>query len=148
MSKQFDQAAFEKQLNIFGDAIETDLSKRNSEIGKKWEFDFEMGEPFAQSSWEQTAKDVDSPQTRPTLIPAVQEIKPRLKLSLGNFSEGGKLFKSDVFSRTSNLGSTSQITESTAADSMMSSSGVKGFSKFSDVAIINNNTGRRTSIAN
>ncbi len=76
----------------------------------------------------------------------VQEIKPRMKLSLGNFSEGGKLFSNDVFSRNSNiLGETSQATDSTAAESMLSASGVR-FSKLTEVAQIN--TGRRTSIAN
>lgn len=75
----------------------------------------------------------------------VQENKPRMKLSLGNFSEGGKLFNNDVFGRNSNIGETSQATDSTAAESMLSASGVR-FSKLTEVVQIN--TGRRTSIAN
>ena len=64
MTKQFDEGAFNKQLSIFQDAMVTDLNKRNSDVGKKWEFDFEMGEPFEQSKLEQTQQ-----ETRPTMLP-------------------------------------------------------------------------------
>ncbi len=79
----------------------------------------------------------------------IQEIKPRNKLSLGSLSEGAKLFSfgTDIFGRNSNIigNENSQATDSTAADSMLSASGVR-FSKLTDVAQIN--TGERTSIAN
>jgi len=38
---KFDEIAFAKQLNCFEAAMETDLNQRNSDVGKKWDFNFE-----------------------------------------------------------------------------------------------------------
>ena len=37
-----DDIAFEKQLNSFEAAMQNDLNHRNTEVAKKWEFDFGM----------------------------------------------------------------------------------------------------------
>ena len=40
MMNSKDDIAFEKQLNAFETSMQSDLESRNSELSKKWEFDF------------------------------------------------------------------------------------------------------------
>ena len=49
MHKQ-DEIAFQKQLNDFEAAMQSDLDKRSSEVGKKWEFDFSLEQPILASN--------------------------------------------------------------------------------------------------
>ena len=49
MHKQ-DEIAFQKQLNDFEAAMQSDLDKRSSEVGKKWEFDFSLEQPILASA--------------------------------------------------------------------------------------------------
>ena len=44
--KGLDEVGFTKQLNTFEAAIQNDLNHRNSEVAKKWEFDFGMEQPL------------------------------------------------------------------------------------------------------
>ena len=48
--KGFDEVGFTKQLNTFEAAMQNDLNHRNSEVAKKWEFDFDVELPLESQS--------------------------------------------------------------------------------------------------
>lgn len=144
---KFDEIAFAKQLNCFEAAMETDLNQRNSDVGKKWEFNFETEQPALQKtfSWDEV-RAVDE-ETRPTLQ-LTRSVQSKPKLSLGNFSEKSSLFKSDNANRSSLFGCQSQITDSTVAESMLDHSGSSYVaSSIGKGSILDFNFGRRTSLA-
>ena len=80
MHKQ-DEIAFQKQLNDFEAAMQSDLNKRSSEIGKKWEFDLSLEQPLESAANTETSmnkmtwepvKTLDVPQAQ------LQATRPRL----------------------------------------------------------------------
>ena len=146
---KFDEVDFQKQMNAFGQAMETDLNKREQESSKRWGFNFAQGQPTQidsdqKMSWEPVS--AVQPQTRPRLqISRPTMNKP--KMSLGNlsgfkgndnpFAMGFSLGNRDSFAMSDNR------TESTAAESMFSTSVVSVGKNVSIVDI-----GLRTSFAN
>ena len=47
---KFDEVAFNKQLNSFEAAMQSDLDKRTSDTSSKWNFNFSEGKPSEPSS--------------------------------------------------------------------------------------------------
>ena len=133
MYQKHDEVAFSKQLNVFEEAMETDLTNRTSEVAKRWEFDFSMEQPAEESGKTMSWEPVTKTPARLSL-PAVT-LKPRpqkQKMSIASFTPGDKMFKPAAEESNCLFGITSQ-TDSTAADSMFSGSLVGSFGKGSIV---------------
>ena len=93
MYKQ-DEIAFQKQLNDFEAAMQSDLDQRSNEIGKKWEFDFSLEQPLTSANsdtsmnkmmgmmtWEPVkTEDVPQAQLQATR-PRLQIQKPKMNIS-------------------------------------------------------------------